>query len=436
MKKEEHKEAKGTTSCAGERKIRYAFVIDAEGKKLDPTHENNAWKLVRTKRARLLSRTPMKIQLNHVVENPNTDEIHLGIDDGGKHVGIALVQKCRTRNKVIFLATMEHRRDVKHLMDVRRGYRRYRRYHKKFRTARFNNRRSARRGGRVAPSILQKKQATVRLAKTLLQSIRIDQIHLEDVAIDVRALVDGEKLAGTAYQKSNRLDGNLRKAILLRDGCRCQMCGAGGRAGNVLEVHHIKPKRDGGTNTQGNLVTLCSECHKKVTGQEEKFAKKLYGKIQSKGDILELKPAMHVMIGKKWLRQELGKLCKLSLTSGGDTANTRLEWGIEKSHANDAVCITGLKTESGCRNIYALEVLPLRKKRKTTGIIEVCGFRHRDIVSYTYKNGETHTGYVTALYPALSALNFTSPSKECKKVNARKCRFVDRPRKFIWRFSG
>lgn len=56
----------------------------------------------------------------------------------------------------------------------------------------------------------------------------------------------------------------------------------------------------------------------------------------------------------------------------------------------------------------------------------------RDLVSYTYKSGETHTGYVTALYPEQLALNFQSKTKHCKKVNARKCRLLWKFNKIYW----
>ena len=49
-----------------------------------------------------------------------------------------------------------------------------------------------------------------------------------------------------------------------------------------------------------------------------------------------------------------------------------------------------------------------------------------------YKNGETHTGYVTALYPEQLVLNFQSKTKHCKKVNARKCRLLWRFNKIYW----
>ena len=58
----------------------------------------------------------------------------------------------------------------------------------------------------------------------------------------------------------------------------------------------------------------------------------------------------------------------------------------------------------------------------------VLGIKHHDLVEYTFKNGETHQGYVTALYPELNALNFQSKTKHCKKVNAKKC-------KLLWKFN-
>lgn len=162
---------------------KYAFVLDAKRKQLDPTIEQNAWRLVRQYKARLVSKFPMIIQLNKVMDNPNNDEIRCGIDDGANHVGMALVQKCQTRNKVLFKGTIEQRKDVKHLLTVRRGYRRYHRYHKQYRPARFLNRASSRRSGRLMPSIIQRKQAILRVIDRLRQWVRIDGYWLEDVKI-------------------------------------------------------------------------------------------------------------------------------------------------------------------------------------------------------------------------------------------------------------
>lgn len=401
----------------------YSFVLDADGKRLAPTKEQKAWFLIRKKRAVLVSKYPMVIQLNKTVPEPEIcrDEIRCGIDDGGLHTGIALVQKCKTKNKVLFKGTIEQRNDVKHLMEVRRDYRRYHRYHKRHRPARFDNRGSSKRTDRVAPSILQKRQATMRVIRWLNKWIRITSFWLEDVAIDIRALTDGFKSYSWQYQNSNRLDENIRKAVILRDGGKCMECG---RSGCRLEVHHIKPRRSNGSNTLGNLISLCESCHQKTEGKEELYMQHFFTMLNS-FDNKNLNYASHVMIGKKWLREQLSQLGSLYLTTGGDTANKRIDWNIVKTHSNDAICITDLRPDTCDIKDWTIKPMRRQNKAKTD---QVLGISHRDLVSYTYKNGETYTGYVTALYSELNALNFQGPTKHCKKVNAKKCRL-------LWKFS-
>ena len=405
----------------------YAFVLDADGKQLAPTKEQKAWFLIRKKRATLVSKYPMVIQLNKEIPDDEIckDEIRCGIDDGGLHVGIAIIQKCQTKNKVLFKGIIEQRNDVKHLMKVRRGYRRYQRYHKRYRQARFNNRSSFKRKGRIAPSIFQKRQATLRVVNQLNKWLNITNYWLEDVSIDTRALTDGYKSYSWQYQKSNRLDENIRKAVILRDGCKCMECG---KSNCRLDVHHIKPKRMNGSNTLGNLITLCQRCHQKIEGKEEQYMQRYFNMLNS-SDNKNLNYASHVMVGKMWLREQLSMLGLLYLTSGGDTANKRIDWNIKKSHSNDAICITDLQPDSCYIKEWIIKPMRRQSKANTDNVLSI---RHRDFVEYTFKNGETHKGYVTALYPELNALNFRSPTKHCKKVNARKCRLLWKYNKIYW----
>lgn len=405
----------------------YAFVLDANGKKLVPTKEQKAWFLIRKKRAILVSKYPMVIQLKKKIQDKEIckDEIRCGIDDGGLHVGVALVQKCQTRNKVIFKGTIEQRNDVKHLMDARRGFRRYHRYHKRYRPKRFDNRKSSKRKERIAPSILQKRQATIRVIHQLNKWINITNYWLEDVAINIRALTDGYKPYRWQYQKSNRLDENIRKAVILRDGCKCMECG---KSNCRLEVHHIKPRRLKGSNTLGNLITLCTKCHQKTEGVEELYMDRYFALLNS-FDNKNLNYAQHVMIGKKWLREQLSNLGMLYLTNGGDTVNKRIDWDITKSHSNDAICITDLRPDTCEIKEWVIKPMRRQSKAKTDNVL---GIKHRDLIEYTFRNGETHRGYVTALYPEQSALNFQSPTKHCKKVNARKCKVLWKYSKIYW----
>lgn len=166
----------------------------------------------------------------------------------------------------------------------------------------------------------------------------------------------------------------------------------------------------------------------KDRGKEELYMKKYFSLLNG-SDNKNINYASHVMIGKQWLRGQLSMLGLLYLTTGGDTSNKRIDWDINKTHSNDAICITDLQPDT-C-NIKEWIIKPMRRqsKAKTDNVL---GIRHRDLVEYTYKNGETHRGYVTALYPSLNAINFQSNTKHCKKVNAKKCKLLWKYNKIYW----
>ena len=52
----------------------------------------------------------------------------------------------------------------------------------------------------------------------------------------------------------------LHLQVLQRDGWRCQVCGRM----NGLEVHHIRFRSQNGDDSEENLITLCSECHRQM----------------------------------------------------------------------------------------------------------------------------------------------------------------------------
>ena len=319
---------------------------------------------------------------------------------------------------------IEQRQDVKHLMDVTRGYRRYHRYHKRYRQARFNNRSSSKRTCRLAPSIKQKKDAILRVLYQLNRWIDIQEYYLEDVCIDIRAMTDDYKPYRWQYQKSNRLDENLRKATILRDGCRCQECG---KSNCMLEVHHIRARKYGGANTIGNLITLCPGCHQKTEGREQDFEEKYFNMIKSSPKKFDY--AMHVMQGKTYLRKKISELGILHLTTGGDTANKRVEWDIEKSHSNDAICIADGIPDTCDVKEWIIKPMRRKSKAKTDNVL---GIRHRDLVSYTPRGKSSVTGYVTALYPDYYQINMTSHNKQYKKISAKSCVFKWRFTKIYW----
>ena len=62
----------------------------------------------------------------------------------------------------------------------------------------------------------------------------------------------------------------IRAFVLARDRHRCTIHGCG--ATRFLEVHHVLPRRAGGSNRTDNLVTLCGRCHRFAHAKEAELA--------------------------------------------------------------------------------------------------------------------------------------------------------------------
>jgi 5-methylcytosine-specific restriction endonuclease McrA len=50
---------------------------------------------------------------------------------------------------------------------------------------------------------------------------------------------------------------DIRNKVLRRDDWTCQVCGKSPSG----QVHHLIPRRSGGSNNLANLTTLCGRCH-------------------------------------------------------------------------------------------------------------------------------------------------------------------------------
>lgn len=56
---------------------------------------------------------------------------------------------------------------------------------------------------------------------------------------------------------SANLTNAVRKAVYKRDGYACALCDSP----RGLQVHHVVPRSEGGTDFPHNLITLCWRCH-------------------------------------------------------------------------------------------------------------------------------------------------------------------------------
>jgi len=73
-------------------------------------------------------------------------------------------------------------------------------------------------------------------------------------------------MIGLAKIAAFRLDAGayrqLRTRVLERDGWRCQKCGSR----TNLEVHHRQFRSRQGDDSEDNLITVCSQCHRAIHG--------------------------------------------------------------------------------------------------------------------------------------------------------------------------
>ncbi len=229
------------------------YVLNKNGNRLMPCKASKARKLLRYGKAKIINYSPFTIQLLWDCEE-NVQEVTLGIDKGSKISGFS----CLGKGQILLSAEIQHRVDIKSKMDSRRSNRRNRRNRKWYRPARFNNRASSKRSGKLPPSIRANVEEIIRVVKKI--PLPISRIVIEDVQVDI-ARLNEPNLEGKAYQLSNRLDENLRIATLMRDDYQCQYCG---KKKIRLQVHHIIPIKSDGKNTIKNLLTLCYDCHNKV----------------------------------------------------------------------------------------------------------------------------------------------------------------------------
>lgn len=97
-----------------------------------------------------------------------------------------------------------------------------------------------------------------------------------------------------------------RKKVLERDGYKCANCGEPDNRN--LEVHHIVPLKDGGSNKLSNLKTLCLDCHSAIHNKTKTAGQ---GNAKSKTPrIPELDECLNCS-GRSWkgVRGEKHKFC-------------------------------------------------------------------------------------------------------------------------------
>jgi len=74
----------------------------------------------------------------------------------------------------------------------------------------------------------------------------------------------------------------------------------------------------------------------------------------------------------------------------------------------------------------------MRRKSKAK-IEQLNGFKRRDLIKYTKKNGDSYIGYITAMYPEKKQCNITTTEgKILKRYGIKSCNLLWRFNKIYW----
>jgi Homing endonuclease associated repeat/HNH endonuclease len=75
------------------------------------------------------------------------------------------------------------------------------------------------------------------------------------------AVPEKTKKSRSAHKTKRNINWRLRALVLMRDGARCQLCGATPQDGVRLHVDHVLPYSKGGETVIENLRILCEKCN-------------------------------------------------------------------------------------------------------------------------------------------------------------------------------
>lgn len=349
------------------------FVKNMRGQALMPCSQRKARLLLKQKRAKIVGYKPFTIQLCYATGEAK-QAITIGVDEGARYVGIAIV----SQNKVLAKGEVELRQDVHSLLLTRAQYRRGRRFRKtRYRKARFLNRKKPE--GWLPPSIRAKLEANFVWIDKFCSLVPNPKLRIEVGKFNTAKMIN-PNIQGADYQHGQTHSYyDVRYFVFARDEYTCQVCKKKNR---VLQTHHIVYRSKGGTDRVDNLITVCTDCH---TSEAHKPGGVLYNWMREHKKVKQYKEPtfMNVLRIRTFMRYPGAEI-----TYGSETSLKRKELGLEKTHCNDAVAITGTGfiKENFCEQFC---VRQFRKKKRS--LHEAAPRKGRKIPNTTQKRNNKNT---------------------------------------------
>ena len=343
-----------------------------------PTKPAKARHLLEAGKAKVVRVKPFTIQLNYAT-GENKQDVVVGIDDGVKNAGIAVISNA----EVIMKGNVKIRNNVKKLIDQRRSRRKQRRRNLRHRQPRYLNNNWGK--GWIPPSLKVRKDNIIRVVEEIAKLVPISLIRVEQTMFDVAQIASDKDLQGKDYQQGLAKGWENRKyAVLFRDEYICGYCGTDMLKNNLIaEVDHIIPKSRGGRDNFKNLIAACQDCNQ---AKGNKTAEEVgYPDLQGADFSV---PAL-LNASKNYLFKGLEKVATTEKCFGYETKEWRRELSLEKEHYNDAIAIA-VRGEGVMDNANPLTFIAGRRNRDMFNLklIEFGGLRHWDLVKVVFKRGK------------------------------------------------
>ena len=317
-------------------------VLDKGGTPLAPTRPSRARRWLETGKAvRCWKHGRFAVQLvNHQADDCTVPEMNLGIDPGTRKTGMAVTVQTQEGPKVVAAVEIHHRgSQITSAMTTRSSLRNNRRGRLRRRPARFDNR--TRKPGWLQPTLASIQANILTNVKHLRDLFPISKALLESCKFDPRLMWD-PTVSGKEYQESERGRMQVREYVLQRDERTCQYCGT--RKGRI-EVDHVVPRSENGSDRVSNLVTSCRKRNQKKDNRSlAEFLKRKPTRLKKIEAQLKrsLSSASHMNYLMHLLRRELKEQgVPMQESDAISTAYTRKALGVKKTHANDAACLVG-----------------------------------------------------------------------------------------------
>ncbi len=345
-----------------------------------PTIPKKARKLLKENKAKIISYEPFIIQLLYAT-GETKQPVSIGIDLGTKHIGLAI----QSENKAIAKGEIELRDDVKSLIETRKIYRRSRRSRKtRYRKPRFDNRK--RPDNWLPPSIQSRLDNTFMWIDKYMELLPDPTLTIEVGKFDVQKMINPD-IESKGYQEGNTYGYyDTRYYVFARDSYTCQVCK---KKGKILQTHHIIYKSKGGTDRANNLITVCTDCHNHKNHQEGEI---FYKWMADKKKMPSYKETPFMNIIRKRVFE---KYPNANITYGSIATPKRKELGLDKTHYNDALVISGVE-EGFIDNVGIFKIKQFRKKKRS--LHEATARKGRKESNTTQKRNSKNTKYSNGFY--------------------------------------